>query len=232
MIRFYCSCGKRLKVDDALAGRSVQCTQCGATMQAPGAEPETVSGPEALVSALRDLNGPAPDDIPEAEVIDGPPVAAKPISRRGRAPSPEKAQALEGLDALARAAGPAPVAKVAARRPQAAVRGRKGAASPARPALPGGRRPPAAGAHRNAAVIGAVAAVALIIVFAIVAAFVGGGSCSAPAKPEPPPPPAQSVVEVEKPKRFTGHQPGEMFNNVPFADEQEAAGAAKDPPKK
>ncbi|MBE3071013.1 MAG: hypothetical protein IMZ66_12330, partial [Planctomycetes bacterium] len=108
MIRFYCACGKRLKVDDALAGRPVQCPDCGAAARAPQADPEVLSGPEALVAAIKGTAGPAEDDIPVAEVVAGPAdgVAAD-DSPPARAAAPEAAH----LDALARAAAAAPAAR-------------------------------------------------------------------------------------------------------------------------
>jgi hypothetical protein len=59
MIRFYCDCGKRLKADDAYAGRQVKCGACGARKMVPAAsEAEKAptapaDGLAALASALR-----------------------------------------------------------------------------------------------------------------------------------------------------------------------------------
>jgi len=58
MLRFYCTCGKRLKVEETCAGRVVQCPACGQKLRAPSPEPV----PEAhdvttLESLARDLAG-------------------------------------------------------------------------------------------------------------------------------------------------------------------------------
>jgi len=216
VIRFKCACGKPLKVDNAVAGRPVQCPHCGATTQAPPAE---LSGPEALAAALRGAGGTTPDDIPTAEVVAGPPAR----TGRARPIPPEAAQAIKGLDALAKAGRPAPAAKPARRTPPKAARGRAATAAPGRSAIPNGRRPPAAGNTKNAAIIGGVAAVGIIVVAVISAALVGGGGNEAETKKNPAPETAvyETVDETPKSKGYRLHQPGELFGGLPYETEKE-----------
>jgi hypothetical protein len=54
MIRFRCPCGKRLKIQEAYAGRAVQCPHCGMHLEVPQAAgeplvllPPTVAGANA-----------------------------------------------------------------------------------------------------------------------------------------------------------------------------------------
>jgi hypothetical protein len=58
VIRFECSCGKRLKVEDRFAGETVECTACGKRMRVPAtaAVPvaEVVEEPEAAPAASND----------------------------------------------------------------------------------------------------------------------------------------------------------------------------------
>jgi hypothetical protein len=66
VIRFNCGCGKRLKVDDAFAGRQVKCGGCGARIQVPlsdngAASPAggPASGLDELAKALQGAAKPA-----------------------------------------------------------------------------------------------------------------------------------------------------------------------------
>jgi len=60
LIRFECSCGKRLKVQAADIGRTVECPNCAAQLVVPDPDgppvaEEVASGPEALAAAMREL---------------------------------------------------------------------------------------------------------------------------------------------------------------------------------
>lgn len=70
--------------------------------------------------------------------------------------------------------------------------------------------------------VGGFAALGVLLIIVIVAVAL---------RDEPPPPPpeeaATSMPETETPSSrgpYTGHQPGELFNHVPFDDEREGAG--------
>ena len=234
MIRFNCTCGKRLKARPEDAGRMIVCPKCGAKMTAPaGAAP--AGAPEALAAALRELSQPAApdngdgqaDDIPVAEVVDEPPTAAgrfsSPAALRtagqrsagAKEPplSPEAAAALAGLDALARAAPPKPAARPAAKvetrkKKPAAAQGRGTLASNGGPA---GTSPLA----RNPMLIAIAAAVGIAVVLLVLSFFLGGGGVSKKRKePAPevvPPPPA--AAKPAKPD-WGEHPPGELFPNV------------------
>jgi hypothetical protein len=60
VIRFECSCGKRLKVEDRFAGQTVECTACGKRMRAPATSTEAlpvaevVEEPEAALEPADD----------------------------------------------------------------------------------------------------------------------------------------------------------------------------------
>ncbi|MCX5674837.1 MAG: hypothetical protein NTX87_07500 [Planctomycetota bacterium] len=233
MIRFNCTCGKRLKARPEDAGRMIVCPQCGAKMIAPGGA-APASAPEALAAAVRELTKPAApdngdgqaDDIPVAEVVDEPPTAAgrfsSPVALRTAGPrsagakepplSPEAAAALAGLDALARAAPPKPAARPAAKsdtkKKPAAAQGRGTLASNGGPA---GTSPLA----RNPMLIAIAAAVGIAVVLLVLSFFLGGGGVSKKRKePAPevvPPPPA--AAKPAKPD-WGDHPPGELFPNV------------------
>jgi len=60
VIRFLCSCGKRLKADVSEISRTVECPNCAAKLvvpdpDAPPAEEAFTSAPEALAAAMREL---------------------------------------------------------------------------------------------------------------------------------------------------------------------------------
>ena len=233
MIRFNCTCGKRLKARPEDAGRMIVCPKCGAKMTAPaGAAP--AGAPEALAAALRELSQPAApdngdgqaDDIPVAEVVDEPPTAAgrfsSPAALRtagqrsagAKDPplSPEAAAALAGLDALARAAPPKPGARPAAK---VETRKKKPAAAQGRSALasnggPAGTSPLA----RNPMLIAIAAAVGIAVVLLVVSFFVGGGNVSK-QKDAAPEVGLPTPAAAKPAKRDWGdHPPGELFPNV------------------
>ena len=100
-----------------------------------------------------------------------------------------------------------------------------------RPAGPAARSPPQAGRKGGPAtrrmtptliglLIGYWATFLLLIVIILIVLGLGGGG--EPPKTDPPPPAPPPVVEAPKPKRYTGHQPGEPFREVPFDDEKPA----------
>jgi hypothetical protein len=234
LIRFNCTCGKRLKARPKDAGRSVVCPRCGAKMIAPGGA-APASAPEALAAALRELSQPAApdngdgqaDDIPVAEVVDAPPTAAgrfsSPAALRtagqrsagAKEPplSPEAAAALAGLDALARAAPPKPAARPAAKvetKKKPAVAQGRGAAAPN--GGPAGTSPLA----RNPIVIAIAAAVGVAVVLLVLSFFLGGGGVSKKKEPAPevaPPPPPPAAVKPAT-REWGDHPPGELWPNV------------------
>jgi hypothetical protein len=211
VIRLRCDCGRTIKVGDDLAGRLVECSKCGARMRAPQAAP--LSGPEALVAAMRELNQAGGDEVPTAEIAQEP---AQPDD------------GATGLEALARAVRSAP-AKGNGRSAPSAGKVRKPTAASTRPASRNGRKP-AAGARKGLtpATIGAVASAAALMIVIIILCILSGGD--EPPKPDTAAkPPPQAAAEQPKPKRFTGHQPGEMFRGVPF-EEEKAAGQPTTPP--
>ncbi len=222
MIRFQCTCGKQLKVEDSVAGRAARCPHCGTHVRVPQAEPEPLSGPAALQAAIRGSQGDAAsEEIPTAKVVGGPPAARRAASP----PSPQTAQAaqaIQGLDALARAAGaaPTPPAKPPRRAAKPKGRGRKTPNIPDRAAIPNGRLPPVAGNSRKAAIIGAVAAVVLIIMAVIAASFIGGGAVEPGEKPSAETPSAETAAEQPGRRRFKPRQPGALFGDVNYADEE------------
>jgi len=233
LIRFNCTCGKRLKARPGDAGRSVVCPRCGAKMIAPGGA-APASAPEALAAALRELSQPAAPDngdgqadhIPVAEVVDEPPMAAgrfsSPAALRTAGPrsagakepplSPEAAAALASLDALARAAPPKPAARPAAKvetkKKPAAAQGRSAAASNGGPA----ETSPLA---KNPMLIAIAAAIGVAVVLLVLSFFLGGGVVSKkkeePAPKAAPPPPAAAKPATPD---WGDHPPGELFPNV------------------
>jgi len=227
VIRFQCTCGKPLKVEDSVAGCTAKCPHCGNQVRVPEPEPEPMSGPAALRAAIREAReSAAADDIPTAEVIEGLPAARRPAAPA----SPEAAQAIKGLDALARAAGTAPASRPApARRaakptrlaPKPKGRGRKANKKPAPSALPNGRPSPAGEHSKKAAIIGAVAAVVVLIIAVIAASFIGGGEAEPAKKPPTEAPPVTTTAEQPKRKGYAFDQPGALFGGVGELDEGE-----------
>jgi len=240
LIRFNCTCGKRLKARPKDAGRSVVCPRCGAKMIAPGGA-APASAPEALAAALRELSRPAApddgdgraDDVPVAEVVDAPPTAAGRFSapaalrtagRRSAGAkepplSPQAAAALAGLDALARAAPPKSKTRLGepGARPAAKVETKKKpAAAQGRDAAasnggPAGTSPLA----RNPMLIAIAAAVGIAVVLLVLSFFLGGGGVSKKKEPAPevaplPPPPAAKPAKPD----WGDHPPGELWPNV------------------
>ena len=220
MIRFPCTCGKQLKVEDAFAGRAARCPHCGTQVQVPQAEPGPLSGLVALQAAMRGIQGEATSEkIPTAEAAGGPSGARRPPSPQ----TAQAAQAIKGLDALARAAGPAPTppARPPRREAKPKGRGRKTPNIPDRAAVPNGCVPPVAGNTRKAAIIGAVAAAVLIIMAVIAASFIGGGDVEPGEKPSAETPSASTpAAEQPERRRFKLHQPGELFGGFNYEDEE------------
>ncbi len=237
MIRFQCTCGKSLKVDDSFAGRKATCPHCGSQVRVPAdqgtlageasrdstasgagpgeAEPKPLSGPAALQAALRDGQTGAPaDEIPTAEVVAEPPPGGAP-------PAPQAAQAIKGLDALAKAAGPAPPKPPTRPPARPMVRGRNATRKANGPAIPNGRQPPVAANSKNAVVIGVAAAVVVLIIAIIAASFIGGGAVEPDRKPADDATPAQTVGERPRPKGFAFEQPGALFGGVGETDEND-----------
>ena len=203
VIQFQCLCGRWIKVEDDLAGRLVECTKCGSKSRVPEAAP--LSAPEALAAAMRQLNQPAEEEVPTAESLDEPQEAAPPA---------------DGLEALAHAVKSAPAPKPGARGPQPAARVRRPNGPASRPPLVAGREGAPGAKWMNPRLIGVIGGAAALLLLVIILIVLGGGG--EPPKTDPPPPAPTPVVEAPKPKRFTGHQPGEMFREVPFEEEKQA----------
>jgi hypothetical protein len=215
VIRFYCPCGKRLKIPESHAGRVVECIECGQHVQAPSLEP-VQSGHEVLAAAMREVHAQmqAPVEVDDPEV----PVAEVVNELPG---APPAARALTTFDAAARVA---PVARPVGRpvaRPAPTARAAQpanGRALPAGPARPGqpmmpGKQPQAS--IRNLLIVGVIlGAVLLIILGGLLVAFLGdkprekipeSPPVVVPSRPAPPP---------SRPGR-EAHPPGELFPNVP-----------------
>ena len=93
MIRFYCSCGKRLKVRASEIGRTVECPHCASQLvvpnpDAPPADVPATSATEALAAAMREL-GPAatarPSKLPAKKK---PPAPGRKPTKPGARPAP------------------------------------------------------------------------------------------------------------------------------------------------
>jgi hypothetical protein len=209
MIRFDCACGKRLMVDDSLAGQPVQCPQCRAVTPAPAAP---LAAPDALAAALRDVK-------PAAGRKTGP-SSAMPVAREV-APPPAAAPTADPLGALAQAAARSPKPRPAALKP---ANGRKPAkkAEPGRPGAPPPRRK-----GNTTVIVSVIAAVGVLIVIVALFAILGRDD-DGPTREKLAPPPLspENQAELNRPRRRTGPQPGELFKNVPTekAREEEAGG--------
>jgi len=203
VIRFQCTCGRWLNVDDDLAGRRVACSKCGAQSQAPAAAP--LSAPEALAAAMREATQTPEEDLPTATIVEEPQEAAPPT---------------DGLEALAHAVKSAPAPKLGPRGPQPVARGRRPAGPAARSPLQAGRKGAPAAQRMSPTLIGVIGGAAAFLLLIVILALFGGGG-EPPKKETPSPNPPPPVVEAPKPKRYTGHQPGEMFRQVPFDEEKQ-----------
>ena len=236
MIEFRCTCGKRLKVQDDLADQAVRCPACEAAVRVPVPE-DDVSGPEALQAAMRDYRRDQAAGVPLAETVDTP---------------ADLDEAAQGLDALAQASGGpqaasrgasraprTPRGSRSARRAAGSSRGRKPARAAKRkprkpaPARPRGQAPrsgigtagPSDAKRKQAMIVGGFAALGLLLIVILLVVALQDD-------PPPPPPPEETAVyevETETPpsrRPYTGHQPGELFDNVPFEDERDTDGAA------
>lgn len=83
MIRFQCACGKRLKVDDAHAGRTVKCGACGAQITAPATSQEVAAPSEGLDALAQALSTAAPKPAGGAGAAARP---GQPKAAAGKAP--------------------------------------------------------------------------------------------------------------------------------------------------
>jgi hypothetical protein len=224
VIEFVCTCGKRLKVQDDLAGQPVRCPACEAAVRVPAPEDE-LSGPEALQAAIRDIQRNGAAGAPVAETADTP---------------VDLDEAAKGLDALARTAGGGVSRpKRAATRAAGSSRGRKPARAAARKSRkpkPGPRqvqapRSRASGGksdakRKQAMIVGGFAALGVLLIIVIVAVAMRDD----PPPPAPPEETATYMPETEPQPTggpYTGHQPGELFNHVPFDDEREGGDAGE-----
>lgn len=182
MIRFNCSCGKRLKVDDDLMGRQVKCPNCGGKTVVP-----QVSDAE-VEDAVPVANDPAATGLEAlAQALKAKPSAAKPIRR----------------DVPALRAMPG---RVAPGRTAASARGGKSA--PGGKIGQNGRFAKPASANNNALYIGLGAALGIIVIVVIAAALIGGG-CEG-NKPKSSAPAVPAYTPPTKPAH-EGPWPGEMW---------------------
>jgi hypothetical protein len=197
VIRFYCSCGKRLKVDDSYAGRPVKCGACGLRIEAPMAgegEESPDAGTDAAQEAAQDA------DVQVAEEVAPPP--------------PDN-----GLDELAKALQEAPPPRPARTAQGARTNGGKQPARDRVAAKPGqlkknGQgdelvRRPAAHNNNKALFIGLGAAAGLILLVVVLMIMMSSGSGPPPKQEDPPVP----VTPYKKPA--PEHFPGEFFPQVP-----------------
>jgi hypothetical protein len=183
VIRFNCSCGKRLKVDDSYVGRHVQCPNCGVKTLVPQASD---AGTEDAAPVANDPAAAGLEAL--AQALKAKPSAAKPVRRDVPA-----LRAMPGRVAPGRSATPA--------------RGRKPA--PGGKIRPNGRfAKPAGAANNNALYIGLGAALGVIIIVVVAAVLIGGG-CEGKSK-APAPPPVPAYTPPTKPAH-EGPWPGEMW---------------------
>ena len=216
-MRFYCPCGKRLKIPESHAGRVVQCIECGQHVQAPPLDPAE-SGHEALAAAMREVHAQIQT---EAEVDDPEVPVAEVVNELPGAPP--AARALMTFDAAARAA---PVARTAGRpaaraattaRVAQPVNGRAVPAGPARPGQPllPGKQPQAS--IRNLLIVGVILGAVLLIILGglLVAALYK--TTDREKIPESPPVVVPSKAPAKTPANpgREAHPPGELFPNVP-----------------
>jgi len=199
VIRFECSCGKRLKVAAAHAGRVVECTACGKRLRVPeAAAPAT--GPEALAAAIRQVGSPG---------------GAAPATPADDAASRLAALAGAPPRAAAKASAAAPVARAQTPRTPAAVR----------PVNLLAKRHPSVQSNRQPVFIALGIAAGLFVVLVVVL-FVSSRGSQAPAPVAPDPPVHITVGEPAKPLPPPAKGgSGEMFPNVQ-AETPSAAEAA------
>jgi hypothetical protein len=212
VIRFNCTCGKRLKVDYSAAGRTVECPYCGMKVRAPSGNASPRSGHDELVAAMRSLQEEPPDDVPVAEVV-AEPAAALPVAPAPDAspsPQPAAAEALAGkqagrtpLDALAKSLPPTPAA---------ARNGRAAAGKPARPGAAPGRAPPQLA---NMTVWIAVGASVLFLILLVIVSLFVGGPRAPKEKPTPPEVTPAAAPPAPAKRERDLHPPGDLFPQVP-----------------
>lgn len=181
MIRFNCSCGKRLKVDDDLVGRQVQCPNCGSKTVVP-----QVSDAE-VEEAVPVANDPAAAGLEAlAQALKAKPSVAKPVRR--------DVPALRAMPGRA-ATKPAPTT-------------RNGKSMSGGKIGPNGRFAKPAAANNNALYIGLGAALGIIVIVVIAAALIGGG-CEGD-KPKAAAQAVPAYTSPTKPVH-EGPWPGEMW---------------------
>ncbi len=212
MIRFQCTCGKRLKVVPAHAGRLVECTACGRRIRAPEDPAQPLDGPEALAAAVRAFHA------------------------RGRDPGEADDEPTPTDHAAARLAALAgvPLAEPRGKSARDSRRARTSQKTPVRPVdLLAKRHPSVRSNHRPLWIATGIVAGALVLVVVILAISANlGRSGPPPAAPEPQPvvhvqptPPTPPTPEAPAP------QPGELFPNVTAQKPSESALGSPEPPK-
>lgn len=211
VIRFQCTCGKRLKVVPAHAGRLVECTACGRRIRAPEDPAQPLDGPEALAAAVRAFNARGQD---AGEAADE--------------PTPTD-HAAAGLAALAGVPHAEPRGKSARSGPaRDSRRARTSQKTPVRPVdLLAKRHPSVRSNHRPLWIATGIAAGALVLVFVILAISANLGRSGPPPTPEP-----QPVVHVPPPETTApASMPGELFPNVAAQKPSGSALGSPEPPK-
>ena len=189
MIRFQCTCGKRLKVEAAHAGQLVECTACGRKMRAPADPSQAVSGPEALAAAVRQFGAGGQADAAEEPT-----------------PADHAAAGLAALAGAANGSAPARPARTASSRASRPARGSR--KTPVRPTDLLANRHPSVQTNRRPLFIAAGIALSLIVVIFIILAVSANMNRPAPAEP-------QETVHVPPPVEAThAPPPGELFPNV------------------
>jgi len=186
VIRFNCSCGKRLKVDDDLVGRQVKCPNCGGKTVVP-----QVSDAE-VEEAVPVANDPAAAGLEAlAQALKAKPSVAKPIRRDVPALRAMPGRVAPGRTASARGGKSAPGVKIGQN----------------------GRFAKPAATNNNALYIGLGAALGVIVIVVIAAALIGGGCEGGKPKAAAPPPPATYTPTPQKTRDL--HPPGDLWPNVP-----------------
>jgi hypothetical protein len=204
VIRFQCTCGKRLKVDPAHAGCVVECTACGRRMRAPADPREALDGPEALAAAVRAFH-----------------------ARGQEAAAPEPTPTDHAAAGLAALAG-VPQAEARAKAARDVRRARTSQRTPLRPTdLLARRHPSVRSNHRPLWIATGIAAGALVLAVVILAISANLNRTAPP--PEPPPQPVVHVPPPETPA--PAPMPGELFPNVAAEKPSKSAVGSPEPPK-
>lgn len=183
----------------------------------PAGAETPVSGPEALQAAMRALRREQAADVPAAETVETP----AELDETGR-----------GLDALARAAGGSrqpgqaggtPPDRQPARVAAPKQGGREDTGRPQEPVPSNSSSDAKADVRRKQAMIVVGFAVVAVVLIAVIVVLV-----TREHTPPPEGPAAPTPGQTQRRRPFTGHQPGELFGEVPFEGEREESGEAEE----